>query len=461
MYHQDNVEGSLIREENTFTTEGLPDWSNHKVLGRNRLKSRAHFFPYSDPDTAVTYQRGLSSRFLLLNGQWDFYYAPSPQEAPAGFYNADFDTTGWDRIKVPSNWQLEGYGRPHYTNIAYPIPVDPPHVPVENPTGCYRREFFIPEEWEGFRITLNFEGVDSAFHVWVNGTLAGYSQVSRMPSEFDITPLIKPGKNILAVRVYQWSDGTYLEDQDMWWLSGIFRDVYLLARPGVHIGDAFVWSDLYNGYKDAVLYADIALNNTSDEEVRGIGLECLLMKEDGRKAGIARLESLDLARGENSIKVTMEVKEPVLWSAENPCLYMIVLILKDSSGNILEVVPQRTGFRSVELKDGRLLVNGKAIKFKGVNRHDHHPTLGRAVPYQAMLEDVLLMKRHNINAVRTSHYPNDPVFLDLCDEYGLYVIDETDLETHGFEMAGCLERLSDDPDWQEAYLDRVSRMVER
>ncbi len=458
---QDSLRGSLTREDIIVSKEGLPDWGNHEVLERNRLKSRAHFFPYPDPDTAVSYQRGLSSRFQLLNGQWDFYYAPTPQEAPADFYNEDFDTSNWDRIKVPSNWQLEGYGRPHYTNIAYPIPVDPPHVPVENPTGCYRREFYIPEDWKDFRITLNFEGVDSAFHVWVNGRLAGYSQVSRMPSEFDITPLVKPGKNILAVRVYQWSDGTYLEDQDMWWLSGIFRDVYLLARPGIHIGDIFIRTDLYNEYKDAVLNADIVLTNAQDEDVRGIGLECNLINDEGQEVGMVQLEDLDLAKGENDIKVTMEVQDPVLWSAETPCLYSLVLILKDSRGRVLEVVPQKTGFRSVELKNGYLLVNGKAIKFKGINRHDHHPTQGRAVPYEAMLEDVLLMKRHNINAVRTSHYPNDPVFLDLCDEYGLYVIDETDLETHGFEMAGCLERLSDDPDWQEAYLDRVRRMVER
>ncbi len=211
----------------------LNEWENPKVLQRNRMCSRAYFIPYQDEASALIGQREASMRFKLLNGVWKFYYAGSPAEAPEGFYREDYDVTAWDNIQVPLNWQMAGYGRPHYTNVIYPFPVDPPRVPTENPTGCYRRDFYIPESWQGHQITLRFEGVDSAFHVWVNGNEVGYSQGSRLPSEFDITPWVRTGKNTLAVKVYQWSDGSYLEDQDMWWLSGIFRDVYLLARPKV------------------------------------------------------------------------------------------------------------------------------------------------------------------------------------------------------------------------------------
>ncbi|HHY83177.1 MAG TPA: beta-galactosidase subunit alpha [Clostridiales bacterium] len=435
------------------------DWSNHKLLHRNRLANRSYYIPYPDTASALTYQRQNSPWFKLLNGVWKFYYAPSPWQAPADFHKDEFDVSAWDEIDVPSCWQMKGYGYPHYSNVVYPFPVDPPNVPTENPTGCYRRDFYVPAEWMGSQIILRFEGVDSAFHVWVNGQEAGYSQVSRMPSEFDITSLVHQGMNTVSVRVYQWSDGSYLEDQDMWWLSGIFRDVYLLARPRVQIWDYFIRTQLDSEYKDAVLDVDVVLNNLGNKNLEGCRLEMTLLDAEGSVIGSREAANITLKNGQNSLNMQLPVANPQKWSAESPYLYHVVLNLTNSSGQTIEAVACRTGFRSVELKDGLLLINGKAVKFKGVDRHEHHPVLGRAVPYETMLKDILLMKQHNINAVRTSHYPPDPKFYDLCDEYGIYLIDETDLETHGF--LDNINRLSDDPDWEEAYIDRIARMVER
>ncbi len=440
----------------------VPDWENHKVLSRNRQPARANFIPCPDQETAITYERALSPRFKLLNGQWKFFYALSPAQSPEDFYQDDFCAEDWDDLEVPSSWQLKGYGQPHYTNVIYPFPVNPPKVPTENPTGCYIREFVLPKDWDGSRVCLRFEGVDSAFHLWVNGQEAGYSQVSRMPSEFDITDLIRTGSNRLALRVYQWSDGSYLEDQDMWWLSGIFRDVYLLARPKVQIADFFVKTHLDARYQDGVLEIEGILSNSMTRLAEGYCLEAILL--DGEKTLIGKSQkvigSIE-SDGKEMVKLEIPATNPEKWSAESPTLYHLLLTLYDEKEEILEVVSSRVGFRTVELKGGNLLVNGVAVMFKGVNRHDHHPTLGKAVPLEAMLEDVLLMKRHNINAVRTSHYPNDPRFYDLCDEYGLYVIDETDLETHGFDVIGKWEQLSGDPEWEEAYVERIARMVER
>jgi len=441
----------------------MNDWENHHVLQKNRQPARAYFFSYPDQERALTYERQNSPWFKLLNGVWKFHYYPSPYEAPADFFKEDFDVEDWDDLQVPSNWQLHGYGHPHYTNVIYPFPVDPPRVPSENPTGSYRREFYISEDWLKRRTFLRFEGVDSAFHVWVNGHEVGYSQVSRMPSEFDITEFIRPGKNVLAVRVYQWSDGSYLEDQDMWWLSGIFRDVYLLSRPHVRIADFFVKTQLDKQYKDGILSVETTLINDSEQVIEGYKLEARLLdkaKNDIEDAEMSTSVSCGAGR-KVDLKLELSIDNPEKWSAENPYLYNLLLTLRDNNGQVVETVPCRIGFRTIELKDGNFLVNGVPIMLKGVNRHDHHPELGRAVPLEFMKKDVLLMKQHNINAVRTSHYPNDPRFLDLCDEYGLYVIDEADLECHGFAVVNRWEQLSNDPDWEEAYVERMVRMVER
>lgn len=438
----------------------MNDWENHRLLQRNRLPARAAFIPFGDDESALCNERELSPYYVPLNGKWKFNYSPTPAHAPSSFQLEDFDASGWDELAVPSCWQMHGYGRPHYTNVVYPFPVVPPLVPTENPTGSYRREFTVPVKWSGQRITLHFEGVDSAFFVWVNGRAAGFSKGSRMPSQFDITDLVHEGTNVLAVRVMQWSDGSYIEDQDMWWLSGIFRDVYLTAAPATHLYDYSVRTLLDSDYRDAILELRLHLRsmNTAAKDVR---IELELLDTNGRRVEGGYAEKA-ISDGELTqdykTMFTLPVINPRKWSAEDPYLYKLLIRV---IGETTQVIAARIGFRSVELKDGLLLVNGVPIKFKGVNRHDHHPDLGRTVPLDWMLKDVLLMKQHNINAVRTSHYPNDPRFYDLCDEYGLYVIDEADLECHGFHRTDNANQLSDDPDWEPAYIDRIERMIER
>ena len=430
------------------------DWESLGVLERNRAKSRAYFIPYADAAGALSYDRGRSDWYKSLNGIWKFHYAPQPEAAPENFFAEAFDVSGWDEIPVPGHWQLHGYGSPHYTDLYYPFPVDPPRVPDENPTGCYVREFELPGNWNGKKIGVKFDGVDSAFHVWLNGSWIGYSQGSRLTSEFDLTPYVKPGVNKMAVRVYQWSDGSYLEDQDMWWLSGIFRDVYLIAEPlSLRIADYRIVTELDDRYENAALNVRVHLEGM--ESSGRVKLE--LLAPNGTQIAVADRGAVCGSAEE----FALAVEKPALWSAESPVLYHLVITLTDSQGRSLETVAQRVGFRRIEVKDGQFLVNGKAIMLKGVNRHDHHPDTGRTVTLSTMRDDILLMKQHNINAVRTAHYPNDPRFYDLCDEYGLYVMEETDLETHGFELLGNISRLSDDPEWKEAYVDRIRRMVER
>lgn len=438
------------------------DWENIELLHRNRLMGRAYYISYPNKDAALTYERGNSRWFRLLNGNWKFFFSSTPQNVPEDFFGESFHDDHWDDIKVPGNWQLQGYGQPHYTDLIYPFPIDPPRVPTENPTGIYRRNFYISKNWDDKQILLKFEGVDSAFHVWVNGYEVGYSQGSRLPSEFDITPFIRIGQNTMAVKVYQWSDGSYLEDQDMWWLSGIFRDVYLLARPLIHLNDFFVQTELDSVYRDGILHLQTIWENHLPRDICNYQIAYHLL--DDRYVEIASVIHSNLTMQQGSTKeITIEipVKNPKKWSAEAPYLYHLCIILKDEEGNTVEVTPTKVGFRKIELKGGNFLVNGVPIMLKGVNRHEHHPDLGRAVSLESMIEDIVLMKQNNINAVRTAHYPNDPRFYDLCDQYGLYVMDEADLECHGFELIGDANKISDDPQWEKAYVDRMERMVHR
>jgi beta-galactosidase len=369
---------------------------------------------------------------LSLTGPWRFHWAPSVAAAPAGVADPAFDDSGWDELPVPAHWQLHGYGSPAYTNVNYPFPLDPPYPPDENPTGDYRRAFDLPPEWagrdSGGDVVLRFEGVDSCVKVWLNGRELGYSTGSRLPVEFDATPALVPGRNVLAVRVHQWSAGSYLEDQDMWWLSGIFRDVTLIARPPAALDDFFVHAAYDHRTGRGTLRIDTS--TPARLTVGELGL-----------AGVPAGQTYEMA------------VEP--WSAELPRLYRGELATGD------ERVPVAIGFRTVAVDDGLLTVNGRRVLFRGVNRHEWHPDHGRAVPRATMREDLLLMKRHNVNAVRTSHYPPHPHFLELCDELGLWVIDECDLETHGFAPVGWRANPSDDPRWRDAYLDRMRRTVER
>ena len=442
------------------SARSLPEWENHQLVGRDRLPPRARFIPFADAVAAGSFDRGNSTRYALLNGVWRFHYAESPAEAPIGFQQPGFDDTTWKSLPVPSCWQMHGFGHPHYTNVVYPFPLDPPRVPTENPTGSYRTTFHVPDDWKERRLLLRFEGVDSAFHVWVNGEEIGFSKGSRLPSEFDVTHAARAGLNVLAVLVHQWSDGSYLEDQDMWWLSGIFRDVALIAVPRTHILDLRVVTEMDAEYRDATLRVSVYLMNHGTRKSSAHRVAMHLVDPNGNtvaeQAAVAEVPPGRTA----SVELRVAVGSPLKWSAESPALYTLLVSLGDARGGILEVVPCRVGFRAVELKNGNLLINGVAVKFKGVNRHDHHPDLGRAVPLEAMTRDILLMKRHNVNAVRTSHYPNDPRFLDLCDCYGLYVIDECDLETHGFGYEAP-DIPSRHPEWETAFLDRMQRMVNR
>ncbi|WP_163101086.1 beta-galactosidase subunit alpha [Peribacillus alkalitolerans] len=441
-----------------FTKE---DINNQALLHRNRLNPRTHFISYINEAEALVWNREAASSFQLLNGSWDFFYAEHSRLVPKDFFEAAYDSSEWDHIQVPGVWQLQGYGKPHYTDLYYPFPVNPPYVPEKNPTGCYRREFYLPNEWDGRNIHLCFEGVDSAFHLWINGHEVGFSKGSRLTSEFDITPYVNQGKNVISVQVYQWSDGSYLEDQDMWWLSGIFRDVYLVSLPKIHVYDFHVTTVLDEQYEDGLMNISATIKNTADNS-QSVTLEYKLLDvfeciSEGMVSKGERISANDEKIGTHQA----HVPAPRKWSAEDPNLYTLLLYLKDEEGHVLEVIPYKIGFRSIEIKEGNLKVNGKTIMFKGVNRHDHDPDTGRTVSLEKMRQDIIMMKQYNINAVRTAHYPNDPRFYDLCDEYGLYVIDETDLETHGFELLGDANRLSNDPEWEAAYVERLERMVER
>lgn len=428
----------------------MNDWENPQLFAQNRLPARSYFIPYADIDTALTYDRGATDRLILLNGTWKFHLSPTVQQTPTDFWHAEFDDTSFDEIEVPSMWQLKGFGKPWYTNVNYPFPVEPPRVPNENPTGSYRRHFALSEDQiKGRQTILRFEGVDSYFKVWVNGHYVGLSKGSRLPSEFDVSKYVKAGDNLIAVRVTQWSDATYLEDQDMWWLSGIFRDVALVLRPTAHIADVHLDASLDKSFANGVLDAKIATTAASGAKVE--------LKVFDALGHVVASESKPAADA-TSFKLNIAKIQP--WTAETPYLYTAVVSLIDGAGKTLESIPQRIGFRTIEIENGAIHVNGKHVYFKGVNRHDVHADLGRTVSLESMILDAKLMKQGNVNSVRTSHYPNDPRWLDICDEYGLYVIDECDMETHGFYY-----KYDDDPSkdaqWQGACVDRMTRLVHR
>ncbi|MRN52201.1 glycoside hydrolase family 2 TIM barrel-domain containing protein [Paenibacillus monticola] len=461
----------------TIGTESLPVWEDLSILGISRELPRADMIPFENIESAIIDKREQSPFYQLLNGEWSFYYAPAPGSVPQGFQQPDFAAEQWDRIPVPSNWQLHGYGQPHYSSCPYPFPVDPPHIPHLNPTGCYRTEFQIIESWAGKNISLVFEGVDSAFQVWVNGQLAGYSEGSHYTSEFRVTDLLQPGTNLLAVEVYQWCSGSYLESQDKWRLSGIFRDVYLLAHPVVGIRDAAVKTVLLENYTVGVLETVISVANRGAQIEEPCYLRAVLLDEAGETVFAREYEQALQPELQSEINIVIKenIYAPSLWTAETPYLYSLLLTVNDSEKKILEVYRIAVGFRDLVIAEGRMLVNGQPIIIKGVNRNEFDAKSGFVTAVEAMEQDIIRMKQHNINTVRLSHYPNDSRWLDLCDRYGLYVIDEADLETHGFALTG--ERvnqeipgfargaaesfLSKHPDWREAYIDRARRMVER
>ena len=437
------------------------EWEDPEVIGIHKEAPHATMTLYADEATALAADREASPWFFSLNGTWQFQWAPRPEARSVDFYRTDFDASTWKTIPVPSNWQMHGYDYPHYTNIRYPFEKNPPFIRHdENPVGSYRRSFTVPAGWDGRQVFLHFAGVESAMYVWVNGQKVGYSEGSRTPAEFDITKYLKPGENLLAAEVYRFSDGSYLEDQDFWRLSGIFREVFLCAAPRLHARDFEVKSTLDSQYRDGTLSLTVKLRNYTGSAAAGL-VEAKLLDRSG--AAVATLTSAQTtvpAGGETSLEMAKPIANPLKWSAEQPHLYQLLITVKNATGVVQEVIPWRVGFRSVEIKNAQLLVNGKAIYIKGVNRHEHDPDLGHVPTTELMLKDILLMKRYNINAVRTSHYPNIPEWYDLCDKYGLYVVDEANIESHGMGYAPQ-DTLAAKPEWGKAHLDHIERMIER
>ena len=447
------------------------DWKNERIYAINKEEGRATFIPFAnseemkaDPAYTRPWERTRSSRYLLLNGNWKFNWVKQPSERPVDFYKTSYDVSGWKEIPVPSNWEMHGYGTPIYTNITYPIRNNPPFIQGQrgytvekepNAVGSYRREFALPADWKDKEVFIHFDGIYSAAYVWINGKKVGYSQGSSNDAEFRITPYVKAGNNTVAVEVYRWCDGSFLEDQDMFRLSGIHRDVYLVASPKVRLRDIHLTSQISDRLDKAELKVKTDVHNYG-KKVQEATVRVSLLNTEGKPVSSFIIPTGKITGGqENVCEGTTTIRDPRLWSAETPSLYTVQLELLDAAGNVLEATSQQYGFRKIEIRNNKVYINNALILFKGANRHDIHPQFGKAVLVESMIEDILLFKRFNLNTIRTSHYPNDPKMYALYDYYGLYVMDEADIECHG-NMS-----LSNRESWEGAYVDRMVRMVER
>ena len=476
---------SIIQLFSYSVFASTPDWENLSVLEINREAARATYIPYAHSEQALKGVRENSPYFLSLNGNWKFHWVSRPEERPVDFYKTDFNDASWKMISVPGNWETQGYGTPIYVSSGYPFRMDPPRVtsepPVDytafnerNPVGSYRHAFELPALWENRRVFIHFAGVQSAFYIWLNGEKVGYSQGSMEPAEFDLTPNIRTGKNQLAVEVYRWCDGSYLEDQDMWRTGGIHREVFLYSTGGERIFDFAVRTLLDDSYTNAQLQINLELKSYNGNKLEGWQVEAQLYDAKNVPVfdnplthdafpilnadhGAAVLNDRTPQRGLTKFAwLEATVNNPLKWTAETPHLYTLVINLKNAQENIVESVSCKVGFRSVEIKNGQLLINGQPVRLRGVNRHEHDPATARAISCERMVQDIILMKQANINAVRTAHYPNNTQWYDLCDQYGLYVMDEANIETHGLRG-----KLASDPSWYAAFLDRAIRMAER
>ena len=450
------------------------DLEDPKMFNQNKEEPHATLMPFDNIESLLNSKNEKSPFYKTLNGTWKFNWVKNPADRPADFYKPGYNISTWDNIPVPSNWELEGYGIPMYTNIPYEFAdgrnqitelqdPEPPRVPhAYNPVGSYRRDFTIPEEWKNRQVFIHFGAVKSAMYIWVNGKKVGYSQGSKTPAEWDVTKHINySGTNTLAVQVFRWSDGAYLECQDFWRISGIERDVFLFSTPKIHIRDFFANADLDENYINGKLTLEIDIKNYFKKlKAKDYSIELQILEQDSKTILIQETKEIEINKLENSIIVfEKEIKNPLKWTAETPSLYNLVLTINDKNNTIVEAVGTKIGFRKVEIKNSQVLINGKAVLFKGVDRHEHDQYSGHVIPYESMLQDIRLFKENNINAVRTSHYPNDPVWYDLCDKYGIYVIDEANIESHGMGYGD--KSLAKDPVWEEAHVDRIKRMVER
>jgi beta-galactosidase len=436
----------------------LPFWANPAVFESNRLGMTASLTRYPDRESALS--RTESTRYVSLNGLWKFHYLSSILDWDERLAGADLADSDWDEVEVPGVWQLQGYGKPSYRNIGLPPGIDekdPPGIdPQKNSVGCYRRSFRIPEDWRGLRVRLHIGAAKSAVRVWLNGKEIGYSQDSYLPAEFEISSQLTSGENQLSLLVYRFCDGSFLEDQDMWFLNGIFRDVYLYAVPQICVNDCFFRCEFDKDYQDAIFRGEIYLDS-SDLKSSCSSLEIELRDPLGEIVFTRLLTGDDDENLQKEISLSEKIQQPQQWSAEQPFLYTVLLSLLDGNGRILEAVPVRFGFRQVEIIDCQMLLNGKPILIKGVNRHEFDPRTGYALSRETMEEQVITLKQFNINAVRTSHYPNHTYFYDLCDHYGIYVMDEANLESHQF--VNHLPKGKSE--WRDAVVARGTRMVLR
>ncbi|TKG88140.1 DUF4981 domain-containing protein [Puteibacter caeruleilacunae] len=448
------------------------DWENEQIIGINKEVAHSYYIPYENINQAIADYPNNSAWYQSLNGDWKFNWVKHPDLRPKDFFKTDFDVSYWDDIPVPSNWQMHGYGKPIYTNVPYPFKKKPPFIMEEvpdhftkkelpNPVGSYRREFELPGNWTEREVFVHFAGVKSAMYVWINGQKVGYSQGSMTPAEFNITKYLKPGKNIIAAEVYRWSDGSYLEDQDFWRLSGIYRDVFLYAVPKMHLWDFFMNTTFNEDFSKAKLKTTLSFKNFGANGIYNV--EAFLVEKGELLDPTQPLFTTPVRKVSRTkgltIDIEKEILNPKLWSAEIPNLYDMVFVVKDPIGKIVEVLQSNFGFRHIAIKDQQLWINGKSVLLKGVNRHEHDPYDGRAVSIESMIKDIELFKQFNVNTVRTCHYPDHPEFYELCDKYGIYVVNEANLESHG--MGYGKESLGHVESWQEAHVDRQIRMVER
>ena len=443
----------------------VPDWEHPELTSLNTAKPHVTYVPYDNEAQALKNDPKASSAYLLLNGKWKFKLSDNYTQVPAGFYKPGFDASAWAMIDVPSTWEVQGYSYPIYTNISYEFysknPL-PPHVPHDyNPVGTYLTNITVPESFKGKNVFIHFGAVKSFFYIWLNGKYIGFSKDAKTPAEFDLTPYLENGNNTLALEVFRWSDGSYLECQDMWRMSGINRDVFVYARPQTYVRDFFAKGNLKDNYTNGNLELDILMNKLASADAQKYKLQVNLYEKNNPVRPLSsETISLLAASGTDSLHYEKRIPQVKKWTAETPDLYILTLNLLDQNGKCIESLANRIGFRTSEIKNGQLLINGVAVKLKGVNRHEFDPVKGHVISRELMLQDVQLMKQNNINAVRTCHYPNDPYWYELCDEYGLYVVDEANIESHG--MGYDPDRtLGNNPVWKNAHIDRTRRMVER
>ena len=450
------------------------DWENPTIFGRNKMHPRAIMVPYASKQNALNGDCEKSKYYKSLNGKWKFNWAPKPADRPANFFKNDYDVSAWSEIYVPSNWQMKGYGIPIYENREFPFVSNPPYVmtpapakystaKIPNPVGSYKRTFTVPVSWSKRKTVLHFDGVKSAFYVWVNGKKVGYSQCSMTPAEFDISKFIKPGKNTLAVEVYRWSDGSYLENQDMWRLSGIYRNVYLWSESKASIYDCKLSCEMDKNYKNITFNSEVIV--TDFRNLKAPRLTTEIYDSAGKKVKLIFAHSA-VSKSSRSNGKAIKIKDVATsdklkkWTAETPNLYTILFVLKDADGKVIDYYSTKYGFRKIEIKNRTLFVNGRKIKIKGVNRHEHDPDTGRAVSVERMVQDIKLMKQHNINVCRASHYPNDPRWYDLCDKMGLWVIDEANVECH--KLSYHKNNIpGDKKNWRDQSIARMRNMVLR